>query len=210
MPVRCTAHVCRKTGPILLSYLYCMSCHVDPSCSSKGWHQISVRWYEGAIGPTKRPTAPLQSATGEILYSRDEQLRRWVEHFSLLYSQQNTVTKYKMWLVKADCSRICAQHDLAKVCPEIKCGTVFGAFSAAVGCLARQSSLPESAPKSCHRLSAVAGHLCFGANAPNPGSLHCTDCTWGQWYREFCAYRPAAQGSDLFLNALRGFGHFGT
>ena len=45
-----------------------------------------------AVGPTKRLTSPLQSATGEILYGRDEQLGIWVEHFSLLYSKQNIVT----------------------------------------------------------------------------------------------------------------------
>ena len=51
--------------------------------------------YDGirkAVGPTKKLTSPLQSATGEILHSRDEQLGRWVQHFSLLYSKQNVVT----------------------------------------------------------------------------------------------------------------------
>ena len=51
--------------------------------------------YDGirkAVGPTKKLTSPLQSATGEILHSRDEQLGRWVQHFSLLYSRQNVVT----------------------------------------------------------------------------------------------------------------------
>ena len=37
-------------------------------------------------------TSPLQSDTGEILHKRDEQLGRWVQHFSLLYSKQNIVT----------------------------------------------------------------------------------------------------------------------
>ena len=51
--------------------------------------------YDGirkAVGPTKKLTSPLQSATGEILNSRDKQLGRWVQHFSLLYSRQNVVT----------------------------------------------------------------------------------------------------------------------
>ena len=45
-----------------------------------------------AVGPTKKLTSPMQSATGEILHNRDEQLGRWVQHVSLLYSRQNVVT----------------------------------------------------------------------------------------------------------------------
>ena len=55
--------------------------------------------YEGirkAVGPTKKSTSPLLSETGEILHSRNEQLSRWVKHFSLLYSTQNTVTNYAL------------------------------------------------------------------------------------------------------------------
>ena len=51
--------------------------------------------YDGirkAVGPTEKLTSLLQSATGEILHNRDEQLGRWVQHFSLLYSKQNIVT----------------------------------------------------------------------------------------------------------------------
>ena len=51
--------------------------------------------YDGirkAVGPTIKLTSPLQSATGEILHSRDEQLSRWFQHFSLLYSKQHVVT----------------------------------------------------------------------------------------------------------------------
>ena len=45
-----------------------------------------------AVGPTKKLTSPLQSATGEILHSRDEKLGRLVQHFFFLYSKQNVVT----------------------------------------------------------------------------------------------------------------------
>ena len=34
----------------------------------------------------------MQSAAEEVLHGRDEQLGRWVQHFSLLYSRQNVVT----------------------------------------------------------------------------------------------------------------------
>ena len=55
----------------------------------------SLTVYDGirkAVGPTKKLTSPLQSATGEVLYSRDELLGRWVQHFSLLYSRHNVVS----------------------------------------------------------------------------------------------------------------------
>ena len=46
-----------------------------------------------AVGPTKKLTVPLQSATEEILlHSRGEQLGRRVQQFYLLYSRQNVIT----------------------------------------------------------------------------------------------------------------------
>ena len=44
-----------------------------------------------AYGPSKRLSAPIKSSSGKILYNREEQMERWVEHFSLLYSKQNMV-----------------------------------------------------------------------------------------------------------------------
>ena len=76
-------------------------------CATEFWLKASARIqaaadrgdtksvYEGirkAVGPTKRSISPLLSETGEILHSRNEQLSRWVQHFSLLYSTQNIVT----------------------------------------------------------------------------------------------------------------------
>ena len=37
-----------------------------------------------SVGPTKKLTSLLQSATGSILHNRGDQLGRWVQHFSLL------------------------------------------------------------------------------------------------------------------------------
>ncbi|XP_069192067.1 uncharacterized protein [Procambarus clarkii] len=51
--------------------------------------------YEGikqATGPTQNRTAPLKSATGEIIKDRDQQMNRWVEHYSELYSRKNLVS----------------------------------------------------------------------------------------------------------------------
>ncbi|MCP4267312.1 MAG: hypothetical protein GY777_17355, partial [Candidatus Brocadiaceae bacterium] len=76
-------------------------------CATEFWLKASARIqaaadrgdtksvYEGirkAVGPTKRYTSHLLSETGEILHSKSEQLGRWVQHFSLLYSTRNIVT----------------------------------------------------------------------------------------------------------------------
>ena len=44
-----------------------------------------------AFGPAKRLSAPVKSSSGTLLHNREEQMERWVEHFSLLYSKQNVV-----------------------------------------------------------------------------------------------------------------------
>ena len=47
---------------------------------------------EKQLDPKKKLTSPLQSAKGEILHNRDEQLGRLIQHFALLYYKQNTIT----------------------------------------------------------------------------------------------------------------------
>ena len=50
--------------------------------------------YDGikkALGPTQSKTSPLKSATGEIITNQGQQMGRWVEHYSDLYSRENTV-----------------------------------------------------------------------------------------------------------------------
>ena len=52
--------------------------------------------YQGikeATGPTQKKTAPLKSTTGEVIKDKPSQMKRWVEHFSELYSLENTVTE---------------------------------------------------------------------------------------------------------------------
>ncbi|CAH1252458.1 Hypp9298 [Branchiostoma lanceolatum] len=46
----------------------------------------------GHNGPTQSKTAPLKSITGEEITDKKLQMERWVEHFSDLYSRQNTVS----------------------------------------------------------------------------------------------------------------------
>jgi len=52
--------------------------------------------YDGiktAMGPVQNKTAPLKSATGEVITDKGQQMERWVEHYSDLYSsRQNVVT----------------------------------------------------------------------------------------------------------------------
>ncbi|TWW59286.1 R2 Retrovirus-related Pol polyprotein from type I retrotransposable element [Takifugu flavidus] len=51
--------------------------------------------YDGikkAFGPTHHKIAPLKSALGETITDRSKQLNRWVEHYSVLYASDNTVS----------------------------------------------------------------------------------------------------------------------
>ena len=51
--------------------------------------------YEGikkAFGPSQSKTAPLKSVTGEVITEKKKQMDRWKEHYSDLYSRENSVT----------------------------------------------------------------------------------------------------------------------
>ena len=51
--------------------------------------------YDGikkALGPTQSKTPPLKSSSGEIITDKGQQMERWVEHYSYLYSRENTVS----------------------------------------------------------------------------------------------------------------------
>ena len=77
-------------------------------CANEYWVQLSediqvaavtgnIRgMYDGikkALGPTQCKTAPLKSSAGVIITEKNKQMERWVEHYSDLYSRQNTVTE---------------------------------------------------------------------------------------------------------------------
>ena len=52
--------------------------------------------YDGikkAMGPVQRMTSSTKSFTGEILTDINEQMERWMEHYSNIYSCQNTVSQ---------------------------------------------------------------------------------------------------------------------
>ncbi|XP_066294595.1 uncharacterized protein [Branchiostoma lanceolatum] len=76
-------------------------------CANEYWSKLSedihiaaiignIRgMYDGikrALGPTQSKTAPLKSTTGEEITDKMLQMERWVEHYSDLYSRQNTVS----------------------------------------------------------------------------------------------------------------------
>ena len=44
-----------------------------------------------ALGPTQSKTAPLKSISGEVINDQGEKMERWVEHYSELYSRENSV-----------------------------------------------------------------------------------------------------------------------
>lgn len=76
-------------------------------CANEYWTELSdnieraatagnIRgMYDGikkALGPVQSKTAPLKSSTGEIITDKGQQMERWVEHYSDLYSKENTVS----------------------------------------------------------------------------------------------------------------------
>jgi len=76
-------------------------------CANKYWSELSetiqtaaitgnIRgMYDGiktAMGPVQNKTAHLKSTTGEIITDKGQQMERWVEHYSDLYSRQNVAT----------------------------------------------------------------------------------------------------------------------
>ena len=72
-------------------------------CANEYWQELSEEiqkaattgnirgMYDGirkALGPVQGKTAPLKSSTGEILSDKNQQMERWVEHYSELYLQR--------------------------------------------------------------------------------------------------------------------------
>ena len=50
--------------------------------------------YDGikqALVPTQKKIAPLKSATGKVIQGREQQMERWVEHYTELYETENVV-----------------------------------------------------------------------------------------------------------------------
>ena len=80
-------------------------------CANEHWTELSESiqsatitrnikgMYDGikkALGPTLNKTAPLRSSTREVITDRGHQLERWMEHYSDLYSRENSVSPFAL------------------------------------------------------------------------------------------------------------------
>ncbi|XP_069179020.1 uncharacterized protein [Procambarus clarkii] len=63
-------------------------------------------------------TAPLKSATGEIIKDRDEQMNRWMEHYSEFYSSENLVSVEALDAI--ECLPIMEELDLEPTVEEVE------------------------------------------------------------------------------------------
>ena len=100
----------RKYDDIVLQILRAARSKVQQTarrCANEYWTQLSqdiqtaaitgnIRgMYDGikkALGHTQSKTAPLKSSSGAIITDKGQQMERWVEHYSDLYSRENTVS----------------------------------------------------------------------------------------------------------------------
>ena len=76
--------------------------------------------YDGikkALGPMQSKMAPLKSATGEVITDQGWQMERWVEHYSDLYSRENTVTPSALGAIK--CMPIMEELDVEPTVDEL-------------------------------------------------------------------------------------------
>jgi len=84
-------------------------------CANKYWQQLcegiqrsaetgNIKgMYSGikkALGPTVKGVAPLKSMLGEKITDRGQQMARWVEHYSELYSRETLVTEAALSSIK--------------------------------------------------------------------------------------------------------------
>ena len=93
------------------SKVQCIARH----CASEYWKEHSemiqmaaamgnIRgMYDGikkALGPMQSKMAPLKSTTGEVITHQGWQMEQWVEHYSDLYSRENTVNPSALGAIK--------------------------------------------------------------------------------------------------------------
>ena len=93
--------------------------------------------YDGikkALGPMQSKMAPLKSATGQVITDQGQQMERWVEHYSDLYSRETTVTPSVLGAIK--CMPIMEELDveptmdkLSKVIDRLATGKAQGSNS---------------------------------------------------------------------------------
>ncbi|CAM4650168.1 unnamed protein product [Leuciscus chuanchicus] len=77
-------------------------CRRVEHCSATGNTGGMYQGLKQALGPPVKKSSPLRSATGEILTNLDDQLNRWVEHYSSLYAEPVTA------MMEAEVRNTCA------------------------------------------------------------------------------------------------------
>ena len=68
-------------------------CNHIQVCADKGNLKGMYDGIKQAIGPMQSCIAPLKSATGDAIKDKSTQMKRWVEHYSELYSRVNVVSE---------------------------------------------------------------------------------------------------------------------
>ena len=98
----------------------------------------NIRWmYDGikeALEPIQRKMAPLKSTTGEVITDQGWQMERWVEHYSNLYSRENTVTPSALGTIKCmpimeELNAESTMDELSKVIDSLAAGKAPGSNS---------------------------------------------------------------------------------
>ena len=115
-------------------------------CASDYWLQLCSQiqnaadtgnikvMYDGikqALGPTQKKTAPLKSATGEVIHDRDQQMERWVEHYTEVYARENVVTEDALNAIEClaeleELDREPTIDELSEVLDSLACGKAPG------------------------------------------------------------------------------------
>ncbi|XP_076032369.1 uncharacterized protein LOC143020093 [Oratosquilla oratoria] len=105
-------------------------------CANEYWQHLSdsiqfaavsgnIRgMYEGiktALGPPQSKTAPLKTTSGEVITDKGKQMDRWVEHYSELYSRENTVAPSALDAIEplAIMEELDAEPTIAELCKAI-------------------------------------------------------------------------------------------
>ncbi|PIK57595.1 hypothetical protein BSL78_05503 [Apostichopus japonicus] len=68
-------------------------CSSIEQASATGNIRVMYEGIKKATGPAAKKTAPLKAKSGQVITDRRKQMERWVEHYSELYSTENTVSE---------------------------------------------------------------------------------------------------------------------
>ncbi|XP_066482784.1 DBIRD complex subunit ZNF326 isoform X2 [Tiliqua scincoides] len=116
--------------------------------------------YDGikqALGPTQKKIDPLKSATGEVIQDEAQEMERWVQHYSELYSRENVVTEEA--LNNIECLPVLEELDSEPTLEELNVAL----DSLASGKAPEKDSIPAEVLKCCKEIIATELHeiLCL-------------------------------------------------